>query len=72
MAVAYAQTQRVVYYHHSTSNKSFIDMALYLKDKGVQHYEFMLLLLDADLAGVDPHNPNLPTVIKTKILRVTN
>jgi len=69
MAVAYASTQRVVYYHHSTSNKSFIDMALYLKDKGVQHYEFMLLLLDADLAGVDPHNPNLPTALKSKVLR---
>ena len=44
-------------------------MALYLRDKGVQHYEFMLLLLDPDLAGVDPFNPNLPTVMKTKILR---
>ena len=69
MAVQYATTQRIVYYHHSTSNKSFIDMALYLRDKGVQHYEFMLLLLDPDLAGVDPFNPNLPTVMKTKILR---
>ena len=69
MAVQYATTQRVVYYHHSTSNKSFIDMALYLKDKGVQHYEFMLLLLDPDLAGVDPFSPNLSTVMKTKILR---
>lgn len=69
MAVAYASVQRTVYYHHSTSNKSFIDMALYLRDSGVAHYEFMLLLLDPDLAGVDPHNPNLPTVLKTKVLR---
>ena len=70
MAVAYASVQRTVYYHHSTSNKSFVDMALYLKDRGVAHYEFMLLLLDPDLVGVDPHNPNLSTIIKTKILRV--
>ena len=69
MAVAYATTQRVVYYHHSTSNKSFIDMAMYLKDRGVKHYEFMLLLLDPDLAGVDPYDPRLSTVMKTKILR---
>ena len=69
MAVQYATTQRIVYYHHSTSNKSFVDMAMYLKDRGIQHYEFMLLLLDPDLAGVDPHDPRLPTVMKTKVLR---
>ena len=71
MAVQYATTQRIVYYHHSTSNKSFIDMALYLKDKGIQHYEFMLLLLDPDLANVDPFDPYLSTAMKTKILRET-
>ena len=69
MAVQYATTTRVVYYHHSTSNKTFIDIALYLKDRGIQHYEFMLLLLDPDLAGVDPFDPRLSTVMKTKILR---
>ena len=69
MAVTYATTQRVVYYHHSTSNKSFVDMAMYLKDRGVKHYEFMLLLLDPDLAGVDPYDPRLSSVMKTKILR---
>ena len=69
MAVQYATTQQVVYYHHSTSNKSFVDMAMYLKDRGIKHYEFMLLLLDPDLAGVDPYDPRLSTVMKTKILR---
>lgn len=69
MAVQYATTQRVVYYHHSTSNKSFVDMALYLKDRGIKHYEFMLLLLDPDLAGVDPYDPRLSTTMKMKILR---
>lgn len=69
MAVQYATTQRVVYYHHSTSNKSFVDMAMYLKDRGIKHYEFMLLLLDPDLAGVDPYDPRLSSVMKTKILR---
>lgn len=69
MAVQYATTRRVVYYHHSTSNKSFIDMAMYLKDRGIKHYEFMLLLLDPDLAGVDPYDPRLSTTMKMKILR---
>lgn len=69
MAVQYATTQRVVYYHHSTSNKSFVDMAMYLKDRGIKHYEFMLLLLDPDLAGVDPYDPRLSSVMKTKILK---
>lgn len=69
MAVQYATTQHVVYYHHSTSNKSFIDMAMYLKDRGIKHYEFMLLLLDPDLAGVDPYDPRLTTAMKMKILR---
>lgn len=69
MAVQYATTQRVVYYHHSTSNKSFVDMAMYLKDRGIKHYEFMLLLLDPDLAGVDPYDPRLSSAMKTKILK---
>lgn len=69
MAVAYATTQRTVYYQHSTSNKSFVDMAMYLKDRGIKNYNFMLLILDPDLAGVDPHDANLSSVMKTKIMR---
>ena len=51
MAVQYQNTiERVVYYHHSTKNRSFIDMYEYLRDKGIKSCEFMLLLLDPDLA----------------------
>ena len=69
MAVQYATTTQTVYYHHSTKNKSFIDMHLYLKDRGIEHNEFMLLLLDPDLARIDPRDPNLSQVYKAKVLR---
>lgn len=69
MAVQYAVQERVVYYHHSTSNKSFVDMSNYLKDRGVRNHEFMLLLLDPDLARINPRDPNLPGVMKSKVLR---
>ena len=69
MAVQYATTTQTVYYHHSTKNKSFIDMHLYLKDRGIKHNEFMLLLLDPDLARIDPRDPNLSQVYKAKVLR---
>ena len=44
---------------YSTTNQSFIDVALYLKDKGIKNYDFMLALKNKDLIGVDPHSPNL-------------
>lgn len=70
MAVQYNTVERVIYYQHSTSNKSFIDMHLYLKDKGIRNNEFMLLLLDPDLAKVkNPWDPNLSMTMKTKIFR---
>lgn len=69
MAVQYAVQERVVYYHHSTKNKSFTDMYEYLKAKGHKNCEFMLLILDPGLANVDPRDPNLPQQIKARILR---
>ena len=70
MAVQYQNTiERVVYYHHSTKNRSFIDMYEYLRDKGIKSCEFMLLLLDPDLARIDPRDPNLPSQMKVKVLR---
>lgn len=69
MAVQPTVRQQVVYYHHSTTNKSFIDMHLYLKDKGIKHNEFMLLLLDPDLARIDPRDPRLSPQMKAKVLR---
>lgn len=69
MAVQYATKQQVVYYQHNTQNTSFIEMHLYLKDKGIKHNEFMLLLLDPDLANINPRDPNLPFYMKQKVFR---
>ena len=69
MAVQYNTRQQVVYYHHSTTNKSFIEMHLYLKDRGIKHNEFMLLILDPDLARIDPRDPRLPAQMKARVLR---
>ena len=69
MAVQYGSRQQVVYYQHSTTNKSFIEMHLYLKDKGIKHNEFMLLLLDPDLARINPRDPRLPPAMTAKVLR---
>ena len=69
MAVQQAVREQVVYYHHSTTNKSFLDMHYYLRDRGVRQNEFMLLLLDPDLARINPRDPNLPQIMKVKVLR---
>lgn len=70
MAVMYNNTaQRKVFYQMSTTNKSFLNMHYYLKDKGIQNNKFMLTLLDPDLAGVDPFDKRLNTFTKQKILR---
>lgn len=63
-----------VYYDYGTQNQSFIDMHLFLKDTGVKNNSFFLVLLDPDLAGVDPRDPRLNRVMKQKILRecITN
>ena len=57
-----------VYYHRSTTNKSFIEMSEYLKSRGIKNYRFMLVLLDPDLASIDPHDPNLSFLMKQKVL----
>lgn len=55
--------------HISTTNKSFRDMHLYLKEKGIKNNAFMLLLYDNDLASIDPHDEKLNTYMKQKVLR---
>lgn len=67
--MAVNQMQRKVYYHMTTTNKTFLDMHRYLKDIGIKNNKFMLVLLDPDLAGIDPHDPKLPTFMKQKVLR---
>ena len=69
MAVMYNQTRTTVYYHMSTTNKSFLEVHQYLKDSGIENNRFMLTLLDPDLARIDPHDPNLNTMMKTKVLK---
>lgn len=69
MPVMYGQTQTTIYYHMSTTNKSFLEMHKYLLDSGIENNKFMLVLLDPDLAKIDPHDPNLSTSFKTKVLR---
>lgn len=59
---------RKIYYQKSTNNKSFLNMHYYLKDRGIQNNAFMLTLYDPDLAGISPHDRNLNTQMKTKVL----
>lgn len=63
------QIVRKVYYQMSTTNKSFLDMYHYLKDRDITNNRFFLVLTDPDLAGVDPRDPRLNTFMKQKILR---
>ena len=57
-----------IYVHKSTSNKSFLDMHMYLKSLGIKNNAFMLALIDPDLAGVSPFDPTLNSYMKQKIL----
>lgn len=57
-----------IYYQMSTRNTSFLKMHQYLKAIGIKNNKFMLALLDPDLAGIDPHDPNLSTYYKSKVL----
>lgn len=69
MAVMYGQSGRTVYYHMSTTNKSFLEVHQYLLDSGIENNRFMLVLLDPDLARIDPHDPALSAAMKTKVLK---
>jgi len=63
------QTIRTLYAQKTTKNKSFLDMHHYLESIGIKNNEFMLTLIDPDLDGIDPHDPNLNAYYKQKILR---
>lgn len=66
--------QQNVYIDFGTQNKSFIDIHLFLKDIGIVNNAFFLVLMDPDLAGVNPRDPRLNRMMKQKILRecITN
>lgn len=68
MGVAYQQVQRTVYYQFSTKNESFRKMHFWLKERGIQNNKFHLVLYDPDLAGIDPRDPRLSTMMKAKVL----
>lgn len=67
--VTYNKTQTNIYYHMSTKNRSFLDVHKYLKDIGISNNKFMLVLLDPDLARIDPFDPALTQMYKVKVLR---
>ena len=56
-------------YQMSTTNKSFLNMHYLLKSLGIKNNKFMLALLDPDLAGISPFDPNLNFMMKQKVLR---
>jgi hypothetical protein len=51
-----------------TKNKSFINFARVLKNKGVKNYANHLILYDESLVGVDPFSPYLTQDQKARIL----
>lgn len=69
MAVTYNTQQKVRYYQTSTTNKSFLEMARYMRDIGIKNYQWPLILFDPDLARIDPFDPKLPQIYKVKVLR---
>lgn len=52
---------------YSTTNESFLKTAKVYKSMGIKNYFFHLALVDQDLRGVDPFDPNLSTEMMTKI-----
>lgn len=57
-----------VFYDYTTRNKSFMDLYLTLKDKGIKNNHFHLLLFDKSLVGLDPRDPGLSNEVKRKII----
>ena len=60
---------QIWFVNKATSNKSFLDMHYFLKERGIKNNDFFLVIHDTGLAGVDPRDPNLPRSLKLRILR---
>lgn len=56
-------------FDYKTKNISFIEQAKKLKDKNVKNWNFMLVLYDKSLQGVDPYDPNLSLETQARILK---
>jgi len=52
---------------YNTSNKSFLKLVALYKRMGVDNCEFILALLQPELSGIDPYDPDLSKEIKFKI-----
>lgn len=50
-----------------TTNTSWVNLAALFKSMGVQNYYFHLALMNPNLQGVDPHDPNLTLAQKAAI-----
>ncbi|BDH16624.1 MAG: hypothetical protein [Bacteriophage sp.] len=49
-----------------TKNKSFLELASKYRAMGIKNYFFHLALLQPELQGVDPHDPDLPMELQVK------
>lgn len=54
-------------YDYTTKNTSFLKMAKKLKDNGIKNWNFMLVLYDPKLKGVDPHSSVLSLEMQARI-----
>lgn len=52
---------------YDTKNKSFVDYVGILEALGVQNRFFPLALVHPELKGIDPHDPDLDTTMKTMV-----
>ena len=63
------QVPQLMYIELETPNRSFVKMRNFLKAKGITNCDFFLGLFDSGLAGVDPFDPNLPPMMKARVLQ---
>ena len=53
---------------YNTRNRSFVDIAMLLRDLGVKNHLFPLALINPRLQGIDPRDPTLPQDIIAMIV----
>lgn len=51
----------------NTTNKTFLKLAHLYKSMGIKNWKFILTLLQPELSGVDPYDPNLSQFMKERI-----
>lgn len=59
----------MVLIHHTTSNKSFLEMSKKLQDEGIKNNKFMLQLHDKSLENIDPRSNELSPEARDKIIQ---